>query len=203
MKGLGDVFALGPRVEPRPKAVTQGKGLEHAFGKIGPACRCGSEICGDGLEGGLMMVIDRRMQWEEDSIFWLDRAYFLNGFNEGLVYGLHNCLRAETQGPESFGGFGAVSLRPFPPYLLARMYLRAELNPSPVFRVRFLREEGRARARCARTEPQPQPQVRPGPKKSPATRSQAPERPTVSSHLQLFHSLARSSPLSHTKERRV
>ena len=104
MKGLGDVFALGPRVEPRPKAVTQGKGLEHAFGKIGPACRCGSEICGDGLEGGLMMVIDRRMQWEEDSIFWLDRAYFLNSFNEGLVYGLHNCLRAETQGPESFGG---------------------------------------------------------------------------------------------------
>jgi len=92
LKGLGPVFALRPCVKPRPKAVTQGKGLEHAFGKIGPACRCGSEICGDGLEGGLMMVIDRSVQWEEDSIFRFDGAYFLNGINKWLVDCLHNCL---------------------------------------------------------------------------------------------------------------
>jgi hypothetical protein len=35
-----------------------------------------------------------------------------------------------------------VALRPFPPYLLHRLYQRAPLNPSPTFRTRFLRKVG-------------------------------------------------------------
>ena len=35
-----------------------------------------------------------------------------------------------------------MALRPFPPYLLHRLYQRAPLNPSPTFRTRFLRKVG-------------------------------------------------------------
>lgn len=39
--------------------------------------------------------------------------------------------------PESFGGLPAAVLRPFPIYLLHRMFLKARINPSPAFRIRF------------------------------------------------------------------
>jgi hypothetical protein len=42
--------------------------------------------------------------------------------------------------PDSLGGFATAALRPFPPFLLHRLYQRAALNPSPAFRVRFLRD---------------------------------------------------------------
>ena len=44
--------------------------------------------------------------------------------------------------PDSVGGFATAALRPFPPFLLNRLYQKVTLNPSPAFRVRFLKDMG-------------------------------------------------------------
>ena len=64
----------GAFVEPRPEGIPQSKGFAHALGEVGPAGGCGSEIAGNRFEGGLEVVIDGRMQWEENCIFWLEAA---------------------------------------------------------------------------------------------------------------------------------
>jgi hypothetical protein len=61
-------------MQPRPEGIPQSKSFAHALGEVGPAGGCGGEIAGNRFEGGLVVVIDGRMQWEENCIFWLEAA---------------------------------------------------------------------------------------------------------------------------------
>jgi hypothetical protein len=71
------------------------------------------------------------------------KAFVYGGAARGLFRPLGNYYPTPIPNPpvrpESLAGFGTVSLRPFPPYLLKRFYLNAALNPSPAFRVRFFK----------------------------------------------------------------
>jgi hypothetical protein len=71
------------------------------------------------------------------------KAFVYGGAARGMFRPLatfqHTPVPMPPVRPESLAGFGTVSLRPFPPYLLTRFYLNAAINPSPAFRVRFFK----------------------------------------------------------------
>ena len=55
-----------------------------------------------------MVVVDGRMQREENGVFRLEAAELVDGGDEGLIDGLHDRFGAKAQGPEGFGGRARV-----------------------------------------------------------------------------------------------
>ena len=94
---------LGALVQPRPEGAAQGQGFLHPLGQIKPALLRSGQVDGDVAQSGLVVVIDRRVQREEDTVVQR-HADATDRVHKRLIDRLHDRFGAQPQGPQRLGG---------------------------------------------------------------------------------------------------